>query len=215
MLAQLHGRDLGQMHDRSLGRGIDDGPAPRRNAGDAARIDDAAGLLLLHDGHRVFHTQKDTAHQYIHGHVEIIDRDFLDRVVTSVITTDPHHAGGWAEYAGGYSYLKSQQSGGGKTASDEASENSKRGKSAKRQKAKPKLSYKDQYALETLPGEIDALHKLITTHQATLADPALFSGDPDTFEATANALKAAEADLAAAEEKWLELEMAREDAGNG
>ena len=143
------------------------------------------------------------------------DRDFLDRVVTSVITTDPHHAGGWAEYAGGYSYLKSQQSGGGKTASDEASENSKRGKSAKRQKAKPKLSYKDQYALETLPGEIDALHKLITTHQATLADPALFSGDPDTFEATANALKAAEADLAAAEEKWLELEMAREDAGNG
>ena len=39
--------------------------------------------------------------------------------------------------------------------------------------------------------------------------------DPDKFDKTAKALQQAEADLAGAEEHWLELEMKREALGSG
>ena len=52
------------------------------------------------------------------------------------------------------------------------------------------------------------------THRCTLADPDLFTQDPDRFDVTAKALQRAEEDLAAAEEQWLELEMKREELEN-
>jgi ATP-binding cassette subfamily F protein uup len=44
-----------------------------------------------------------------------------------------------------------------------------------------------------------------------LADPSLFARDRNAFEAASAALKSAETELAAAEERWLELEILRED----
>ena len=46
---------------------------------------------------------------------------------------------------------------------------------------------------------------------AILADPDLYSLDPRGFGATTQALAAARDELAAAEEKWLSLEMLREE----
>ena len=77
-----------------------------------------------------------------------------------------------------------------------------------------KLSYKDKYALENLPKRIAALHDEITAHNKVLADGALFSRNPHTFEAAATGLKQAEAALEAAEDQWLTLELAREEAEN-
>jgi ATP-binding cassette subfamily F protein uup len=76
-----------------------------------------------------------------------------------------------------------------------------------------KLTFKDQHALKTLPGEIDALHAKIETLRHTLADASLYARDRAAFDRASAALPAAEAALAAAEEKWLELEMMREAAG--
>ena len=142
------------------------------------------------------------------------DRDFLDRVVTSVIAAEGN--GKWIEYAGGYSDMMSQRGGdlgprkrGGKSRKNDTSEE------GSAQKAKPavpnKMTFKDKHALKTLPARMEEIQKEIDTHQAILADPDLFRSDPVRFDATAKAMQAAQTALAVAEEQWLELEMKREE----
>jgi ATP-binding cassette subfamily F protein uup len=82
--------------------------------------------------------------------------------------------------------------------------------SAKKRAAR-KLSFKEQHALKTLPDEIERLHAQITRHQATLADPALFGRDAQRFRSVNVALEADIAALNAAEERWLALELLREE----
>ena len=77
-------------------------------------------------------------------------------------------------------------------------------------KARTKLSYKDARELEQLPARIDALTAEIATLQAALADPALYARDPAGFRARSSALETAQASLAAAEDRWLELEALKE-----
>ena len=57
-----------------------------------------------------------------------------------------------------------------------------------------------------LPGQIDALHVEISTIEAALADPKLYTTDFKKFEKLTRTLDATRAKLAAAEERWLELE---------
>ena len=47
--------------------------------------------------------------------------------------------------------------------------------------------------------------------QAVLADPTLYGRDPALFERTSAALAAAQSDLSAAEDRWLALEMLRDE----
>ena len=53
------------------------------------------------------------------------------------------------------------------------------------------------------------------TLHARLDDPGLYARDRKAFDETSAALAAAQAELAAAEEKWLELEILREDVAGG
>ena len=76
---------------------------------------------------------------------------------------------------------------------------------------KPKLGFKDQHELKTLPARIEALQTKIAGFNAILADPDLYSRNPRRFDGTTQALAAARDELAAAEEKWLSLEMLREE----
>ena len=146
------------------------------------------------------------------------DRDFLDRVVTSVIAGEGN--GTWTEYAGGYSDMLAQRGGDLTTSKPEAKSPSKK-KEVVEPRPKPatpsraKLTFKDQHALDTLPSRMEELQAEIDAHRETLADPDLFAMDPDKFDKTAKALQQAEADLAGAEEHWLELEMKREALGSG
>jgi ATP-binding cassette subfamily F protein uup len=141
------------------------------------------------------------------------DRDFLDRVVSAVIV--PEGDGRWTEYAGGYTDMISQR---GADLSRPASSKPTKDKSAAaesapaREKAvKRKLSFNEKHALETLPATMAKLHRTIEALHQKLADPALFSRDRKAFEEASRAAAAAEAELAAAEERWLELEMLREE----
>jgi ATP-binding cassette subfamily F protein uup len=81
--------------------------------------------------------------------------------------------------------------------------------------AKRRLSFKDKHALETLPKTMAKLQAEIAKLQAQLDDPTLYSRDRKTFDAASAAMTKAHADLAAAEEQWLELEILREDIESG
>lgn len=142
------------------------------------------------------------------------DRDFLDRICTSVLYSDG--GGRWTEYAGGYSDMIAQRGSGRSKAEPIRKTESKpsRPKSAPQPAAKSKLSFKQKHALETLPGEMKKLETEIAKLKNALEDPDLFSREPKKFETYAAALAERETALSAKEEEWLELEMLREEAGN-
>ncbi|WP_367717478.1 ATP-binding cassette domain-containing protein [Nitratireductor sp. GISD-1A_MAKvit] len=141
------------------------------------------------------------------------DRDFLDRTVTSTIA--PAGDGRWIEYAGGYSDMMAQRKG-------EELERRK-ARTAEQQKVKPagnagapktpskKLSYKQKFALETLPGKIDELADEITALEEKLADPNLYTRDAAAFQRFSKELDEKRASRETMEEEWLELEMLREE----
>ncbi|MFD2236331.1 ATP-binding cassette domain-containing protein [Aureimonas populi] len=135
------------------------------------------------------------------------DRDFLDRTVTSVIS--PQGPGEWLEYAGGYSDMAAQKRGAQKEArkAEKPKPAAAPSPAARPAAASTKLSFKQKYALETLPKEIAALEGEISRAEAEMADPALFSRSPERFAALAREIEAKRARLAAAEDEWLELEM--------
>ncbi len=140
------------------------------------------------------------------------DRAFLDNLVTSVVTTAPGAPGKWLRYAGGYDDMVAQR--GVAPGLENVAPKTKAKSAPAIEKPKPaakaKLSYKEQFALEKLPGEIDALHGEIAALKAKLADPLLFARDAALFDKTAKELAAAENKLAEKEEEWLTLEMKRE-----
>ncbi|GGY39692.1 ABC-F family ATP-binding cassette domain-containing protein [Parvularcula lutaonensis] len=139
------------------------------------------------------------------------DRDFLDRVVTSVLTPVPEEGPGrWREYPGGYADMARQRKDMLKP-KESAPKAEKKASPPARRKSSGKLSFKDKHALETLPARMEELSAEIATHEAALADPDLFTKDPDAFDKAQKGLAAAQEALEAAEEQWLELEMKREE----
>ena len=132
------------------------------------------------------------------------DRDFLDRVVTSTLAAEG--AGRWLEYAGGYSDMLAQR-----RPPEPAAERRNAPKAAAPRTATRKLSFKDKHALESLPAEMERLAARIAATQARLADPGLYTSDPGAFSRATAELDNAEQALAQAEERWLELELLKEE----
>ncbi|EKF42061.1 ABC-F family ATP-binding cassette domain-containing protein [Nitratireductor indicus] len=144
------------------------------------------------------------------------DRDFLDRTVTSTIA--PAGDGRWIEYAGGYSDMMAQRKGEEleRRKTRTASENAKPKSAEPAQKAgSKKLSYKQKFALETLPQKIEALTGEIETLEAKLSDPALYARDVTAFDRFTKELDEKRILRERSEEEWLELEMLREEIEGG
>jgi ATP-binding cassette subfamily F protein uup len=141
------------------------------------------------------------------------DRDFLDRVVTSVIAPDGN--GQWVEYAGGYSDMLSQR--GADLKRDEVKapvaekKEPKAAASAPLASPKRRLNFNEKHALETLPKTIAKLQDEIAKQQRLLDDPNLYAKDRKKFEEVSAAIAKAQQELAAAEDRWLELEVLREE----
>ena len=97
------------------------------------------------------------------------DRDFLDRVVTSVIV--PEGDGRWIEYAGGYTDMLAQR---GADLQREAVEGRRPSRTEKEAKPaalprapKRRLNFNEKHALETLPKTIAKLQAEIAKQQRT------------------------------------------------
>ena len=137
------------------------------------------------------------------------DRDFLDRVVTSVVAVEGD--GVIDEYAGGYDdYLRQRPA--------PAAAPMRRKTPAPKPAAGPKtkatkLSFKETRELEQLPARLAELEDDMVKLRKLLADPDFFSRDPLNFERATTRLSAAETEHATGEERWLELEMRREALG--
>ena len=141
------------------------------------------------------------------------DRDFLDRVVTSVIV--PEGKGRWIEYAGGYSDMLTQRGADLQRAAIKQSAGAPQTAVPKETKAAPqakrRLSFNEKHALETLPKTIETLQAEIAKQQKLLDDPELYSKDRKRFDQASQAIAAAHDKLSEAETRWLELEMLREE----
>ena len=146
------------------------------------------------------------------------DRDFLDRTVTSTIApANPDQPDGrWIEYAGGYSDMMAQRKG----AAEEKrkAERQEKAKSTPStsatqdtSKAKGKLSFKQKFALENLPKEMEKTQGEIAKREQRMADPNLFAKDPAVFNTLAQEMTKLREKLETMEEEWLELEMLREE----
>jgi ATP-binding cassette subfamily F protein uup len=140
------------------------------------------------------------------------DRDFLDRVVTSVIV--PEGDGRWIEYAGGYTDMLAQRGGDlAREAPSIATVEEKKETRAAAPSATPKrrLNFNEKHALETLPKTMAKLQAEIAKQQKLLDDPDLYTKDRKKFDAASAAIAKAQQELAEAEDRWLELEVLREE----
>ena len=140
------------------------------------------------------------------------DRDFLDRLVTSVIAVEGD--GDVMEYVGGYTdYRRQRAERPHRTAKAEARKAAGSATPASSKPGKAKLSFKQKFELERLPARIDALSGEIAQLADVLADTSLYTKDPKGFAAMSSRLAAAEMERAQAEERWLELAALAEEHG--
>jgi ATP-binding cassette subfamily F protein uup len=138
------------------------------------------------------------------------DRDFLDRVATSVLMAEGN--GRFIEYAGGYSDMLAQR-GTGVEARDVPKARTPSKPSTPKERRKPdarRMTFNDKHALETLPARMAALEKQIAALHNKLADSKFYARDPKGFAEASAKLEAAQKELSQSEERWLELEILRE-----
>ncbi|MDE1985625.1 MAG: ATP-binding cassette domain-containing protein [Alphaproteobacteria bacterium] len=137
------------------------------------------------------------------------DRDFLDRTVTAVLMAEGD--GSFTEYAGGYSDMAAQR---GEDAAPKAGAKEDGKATKERRKAaapRRKLTFTDKHALETLPAKIAQLEKIIAGLHNDLSNGTLYTHDPNKARMLSEKLVAVEAERAACEDRWLELELLREE----
>ena len=142
------------------------------------------------------------------------DRDFLDRVVTMTLAVDDE--GHWLSYAGGYSDMLEQRKLVAKAL--KSSSNAKNQKSSKSGGAKKssgksggKLTYKDKFALENIPVQMQELEQKMKGYEAKLDDHELYVRDPNAFEKAVKSLSDAQEKHDELEEEWLRLELLKDE----
>lgn len=145
------------------------------------------------------------------------DRDFLDQVSTSVVAFEGE--GRWLEYAGGYSDMIAQRGYGVERSGRAANPERRRGAGPKSASpagspARRRMSYKEKFALQSLPARIETLETEIAALTKELGDPELFTRNPGRFKRVAADLETKEGELSVCEEEWLALELLREEIEN-
>ncbi len=137
------------------------------------------------------------------------DRDFIDRVVTSVIHMPGD--GSVTEYAGSYSELLE------KLKNKQPAKNVKKAVPAKTEKNETsarktvKLSYNQQRLLDVLPGEIEQLEKDILQIETELSNPSLYTENPQKFDTLSKELETKQTAKEQKENQWLELQIIKEE----
>jgi ABC transport system ATP-binding/permease protein len=141
------------------------------------------------------------------------DRDFLDRTVTSTIA--PNGEGRWIEYAGGYADMLAQRRETAKEAQKAKSPTQSLPRADGPKPSNAKLSYKQKFALENLPGKIEATSAEAAALEHRLHDPAFFNRDPKGFQKATAELEKLRHSIETMEHEWLELEMLKSELEGG
>jgi ATP-binding cassette subfamily F protein uup len=139
------------------------------------------------------------------------DRDFLDRVATSVVVGEGD--GRWVEYSGGYSDMVAQRGRGLAGPLAAPAEAVERPDKPPVDRAAPrrKLGFNERRALETLPQRIEGLRADLEALELRLAGADFAVREPVAFlEATKTYAQLRDA-LTGAEDEWLGLEILREE----
>ncbi len=139
------------------------------------------------------------------------DRDFLDRVATSVVVGEGD--GRWVEYSGGYSDMVAQRGRGLAGPLAAPAETVERPDKPPVDRAAPrrKLGFNERRALETLPRRIEELRADLEALELRLGGADFAVREPAAFlEATKTYAQLRDA-LTGAEDEWLGLEILREE----
>ena len=140
------------------------------------------------------------------------DRDFIDRVVTSVIYMPGD--GTVSEHAGSYSELLEKLKNKPQSKKENKKPDTPKAETAKAAPKKSgKLSYNQQRLLEVLPEQISKMEKEICQTEEALSDSSLYTENPQRFDELTQKLEQLKAELEKAENQWLEIEMLRESIG--
>jgi ATP-binding cassette subfamily F protein uup len=143
------------------------------------------------------------------------DRDFLDRVCTSIIVAEGD--GRFVSYAGGYTDMVAQR-GAGIAARVVARRNheavERRHAVASKVPEAPRFTSQDRRALDAMAQRIEQLEASAKRLRTIISDPGLYERDPTAFARASATLVQVEAALAAAEDKWLALDERRTAAGS-
>jgi ATP-binding cassette subfamily F protein uup len=136
------------------------------------------------------------------------DRDFLDRVVSSIIylkgdDSAYEHAGSYTEL---FEKIKEKD-----TTIKQVSKPSKKEETPKSTKQVSKLSYNQKRLLEVLPIEIDKLEQDIIQLTEELSNPNLYQDNPERFDIASKELEEKQKEKASKEEAWLEIEILAEE----
>ena len=141
------------------------------------------------------------------------DRDFLDRVVTSVIV--PEGDGRWIEYAGGYTDMLAQRGAdlkreAVKAAAVEDKKEARTGRAFRGTQSAGSTSTKST-RWKRCRRRSPSCRPKSPNSSGMLDDPDLFQKDRKKFDQASDALTKAQKELQEAEDKWLELEVLREE----
>ena len=134
------------------------------------------------------------------------DRDFLDKLVTSIIYMKGD--GNLEEYVGSYSdFLEKQK--------PAIIKNDKNKPAPKQERPKiipqKKLTYNQQRLLQILPDRIAALEQKIADISQKLSDADLYQNNREEFFALTDELKEIQNQKSEAEDQWLEISMLAEE----
>lgn len=143
------------------------------------------------------------------------DRDFLDKIVTSVIYMKGD--GKVEEHVGSYSDLIEHLSRREPPATPNKNKPAaaKNNGGQKREPARGRLSYNQQRLLAVLPEQIAQTEKEIEQIRADLSDPELYQNDAERFLALTDRLEELEQKKEADENQWLEISMLAEELSAG
>jgi len=136
------------------------------------------------------------------------DRDFLDRVATSIVLAEGD--GRFTEYAGGYNDMLVQKGGARDDKAGEARAKAASRPQVQRPARAVKMNFADLHALKTLPEQIAVTEIRMAELEQGLSDAGLYARDPARFNALSAELAKLRTQKDADEERWLALEMQRE-----
>lgn len=141
------------------------------------------------------------------------DRDFLDKIVTSVIYMKGD--GKVEEYVGSYSDLLQRFGKQPATAAKNkpAGKNRDEPSSERKETSRERLSYNQQRLLQVLPQQIAELEQKIENAKSDLCEPTLYQNDPDRFYELTRQLEEWEKQKEDDENRWLEISLLAEELG--